>query len=107
MNTEFALDFIPRRMKELGYGKNYITRWRHLQIDAAGILKIDAENEYYYLIQPGTLIAVKSKFGDYNVNDPGINEMQYEHKGKIEISNLHKEPQLVLFIQVIPKHHLK
>ena len=107
MNTEFALDFIPRRMEELGYGTNYITRWRHLQVDAVSTLKLDAENEYYYLIQPSSAIKVKSKFGQFNVNDPSINEMQYEHRGKIEISNLNKEPQLVLFIQVIPKHHLK
>lgn len=107
MNTQFVLDFIPRRMKELGYGRNYITRWRHLQIDAGTTLKIDAENEYYYLIEPNSTIKVESKFGLYNVNDTGINEMQYEHRGKIQIENLSKTPQLVLFIQVIPQHHLK
>lgn len=107
MNTEFALDFIPRRMKELGYSRNYITRWRHLQIDAGSSLRIDAENEYYYLIQPDSNISVKSKFGLYNLNDPNINEMQYEHRGKILIENLTKESCLVLFIQVIPQHHFK
>ena len=107
MNTQFVLDFIPRRMKELGYSRNYITRWRHLQIDAGTTLKIDAENEYYYLIEPSSTIKVESKFGLYNLNDTGINEMQYEHRGKIQIENLSKTPQFVLFIQVIPQHHLK
>ena len=45
MKTEFALDYIPRRMCELGYGTNYITRWRHLQIDARSTLNIDADND--------------------------------------------------------------
>lgn len=107
MNTAFALDFIPRRMKELGYDLNYMTRWRHLQIDPNGVIGFNADNEYYYLISPSPLIAVKSKSGIYNLNDTALNEMQYEHKGKIKILNRSSSPQFAEFIQVIPFHILK
>ena len=87
MTVEFALDFIPRRMKELGYGDNYITRWRHFQLEKNQNLKIESPNEYYMLIKPDTHIAVKSKTGVFDYADEGINEMQYEHKGKIQVKN--------------------
>ena len=107
MKTEFALDYIPRRMCELGYGTNYITRWRHLQIDARSTLKIDADNEYYLLIEPSADFSVRSKFGIYDVRDRAINEMQYEHRGKIYIQNFSRYSKLILFIQIIPQHHSK
>jgi hypothetical protein len=107
MKTEFALDFIPRRMRELGYGTNYITRWRHIQLDAKSLLKIDADNEYYFLIEPSADFSVRSKFGIYDVRDRAINEMQYEHRGKIKIQNFSRYSKLILFIQVIPQHQPK
>lgn len=107
MKIEFALDFIPRRMRELGYGTNYITRWRHFQLDVNEVLKVDADNEYYYLIEPTADFSVRSKFGTFDMGDVTINEMQYEHRGKIHIHNFSKIPNLVLFIQVIPQHHSK
>jgi len=104
MTVEFALDIIPRRMRELGYDKYYITRWKHLQIDGGATLKIESYNEFYFLITPSGNFRVKSKMGIYDETDPAINEMQYEHRGKIEISNLNDTSKLILFIQVIPNH---
>jgi len=104
MTVEFALDFIPRRMRELGYNENYISRWRQLQVEGNTTLKIESPNEYYLLISPSALISVRSKFGVFDLSDASINEMQYEHRGKIEIKNSSPDPQLVLFIQVIPDH---
>ncbi len=104
MTVEFAIGFIPNRMKELGYGDNYIIRWRHLFVGASETLSIDANNEYYLLINPANGIEVISKAGAFNISDTAINEMQYEHKGKIQIKNNNTASQLVLFIQVIPNH---
>ena len=104
MTPEFAIDFIPRRMRELGYGTDYIVRWRQFILDVSSILEIDAQNEYYYLINPSNTIEVSSKFGIYSLNDAGINEPLYEHRGKIKVKNLVNGRLLVLFIQVIPKH---
>jgi len=104
MKTEFALDYIPRRMKELGFYNNYLTRWRHFQIDPLGSLLIHADNEFFLLIEPGNFLQVSSKFGVYDINDTSINEMQYEHRGKIYIQNNADVPVMALFIQVIPTH---
>jgi hypothetical protein len=107
MKTEFVLDYIPRRMAELGYDKGYLTRWRHFQIDAKSVLKIDSENEFYYLIEPSVDFSVKSKLGICDLRDKTINEMQYEHRGKIKIQNYSRYSKLILFIQVIPNHLYK
>jgi hypothetical protein len=105
MTAEFAIDFIPRRMKELGYGIEYIVRWRQFQLELNGILDIDAQNEYYYLVNPGNNVEVSSKFGIYNNADTSINEAQFEHRGKIRIKNFSPLPLFVQFIQVIPNHN--
>ncbi len=104
MLIQFALDYIPRRMKELGFENNYITRWRHFQMEGTGTLHIDADNEFFLLIDPDVNVEVKSKFGVYDMSDIGINEMQYEHRGKIDIINNNNTVTMVLFIQIIPTH---
>lgn len=104
MNIEFALAFIPRRMRELGYGDNYIIRWRHFQLERQQIFKIDADNEYFMLINPNSNFAVRSKAGVFDLLDEAIDEQKYEHRGKIQVKNRAKETQLILFIQVIPNH---
>jgi hypothetical protein len=105
MTVEFALDYIPRRMQELGFGNNYLTRWRHFYIGPEATLNIDAANEFFMLITTSNNVKVKSKLGIYDLRDTGINEMQYEHRGKIEVTSLSPAGYtLVLFIQVIPTH---
>lgn len=105
MTVEFALDYIPRRMKELGYGDNYITRWRHFQLDKGEVLQLEDNNEYYLLIDPHLKLQVKSKTGFFDMMDININEFQYEHKGKITVKNNAEEIITALFIQVIPNHN--
>ena len=104
MTVEFALDYIPRRMRELGYDNNYIPRLRHLQLDGNSQLTIESDNEYYYLINPTAEIEVRSKTGTFDLTDHTINEMRYEHKGKIEVRNKTDVSGFVFFIQVIPNH---
>jgi len=105
MTTEFALDYIPRRMCELGFANNYLTRWRVFQIDPNGLLKIDGDNELFMLVDPDVSIIVRSKFGVFDLQDTAITELQYEHRGKIYVKNKNTETSIwVLFIQVIPTH---
>jgi hypothetical protein len=104
MTVSFAITRIPLLMEELGYGKNYIIRWRHFQLSAGENLSVDASNQYYLLINPVAGIKVTSKSGTFDLSDTAISEMQYEHKGKIQVKNYNTASQLVLFIQVIPNH---
>ena len=104
MTTSFALEYIPRRMQELGVDNNYLLKFRHLVIQPNEKLIVDAYNEYYLLVQAGNDLVVSSEFGVYDLYDTGINEQQYEHQGKISISNISKIPKHIKFIQVIPRH---
>jgi len=104
MTVEFAIYHIPRRMRELGYGDGYIPRWRHFQLGAGETLNINAYNELYFLIEPISGTRVRSKKGVFDMTDSTINEMQYEHNGKIQILNNTKASLLVLFIQAVPNH---
>lgn len=103
MTVEFALDYIPRRMSELGF-KNYLLRWRHFVLLPQSSKKLDASNEFFLLISPRTKLIVKSKAGVFDMSDAGINEMQYEHRGMISMANTDKVIAHVMFIQVIPTH---
>lgn len=104
MTTNFALDYIPRRMQELGVNNNYLLKFRHLVIQPNDIVIVDAYNEYFLLVQAGNDLRVKSEFGVYDLFDTGINEQQYEHQGKITITNTSKILKHIKFIQVIPRH---
>lgn len=104
MNVEFALEYTKRRMKELGYGDEYIIRWRFLQLAKHETIKLEANNEYYLLINPIAGIKVTSKAGVYDETDTSLNEMQYEHRGKIQITSLLETNTFIQFIQVIPNH---
>lgn len=104
MTTNFALEYIPRRMQELGVNNNYLLKFRHLVIQPNDIVIVDAYNEYFLLVQAGNDLKVKSEFGVYDLFDTGINEQQYEHQGKITITNTSKILKHIKFIQVIPRH---
>ena len=104
MTTNFALEYIPRRMQELGVNNNYLLKFRHLVIQPNDIVIVDAYNEYFLLVQAGNDLKVKSEFGLYDLFDTGINEQQYEHQGKITITNTSKILKHIKFIQVIPRH---
>lgn len=108
MNIAFALDFIPRRMKELGYGENYITRYRHILVESGITQVLQVHNQYLYFISPEVInVSIRSKRGIFNLLDYSINEQQHEHSGKVEINNLTGQPVFALFIQVIPQNKSK
>ena len=104
MTTNFAIEYIPRRMQELGVNNNYLLKFRHFVIQPNDKLIVDAYNQYFLLVQAGNDLIVSSEFGVFDLFDTGINEQQYEHQGKITITNNSKISKHIKFIQVIPKH---
>lgn len=103
MNEGTAIEIAEQKMKELGVGKEYIIRYRHLMLDAGEKKKIKGENHLYILVQPDLGIMVASKAGIYNMRDAGINEQQYIHRGQLLIESFLRSRIGVKFIQVIPK----
>ncbi len=104
MNIAFALDSIPRRMQELGYGENYLTRYRHVRVIDKSNITIKAHNQLWMFIQPEAGITVTSERGVFNLANAKINEQQHEHSGLIKVANDTGALAFVVFIQVIPKN---
>ena len=104
MTINLALEYIPRRMQELGYKGNYYIRFRHLVLQANEEQTIDAYNQFYYLVEEAQNVRVESETGIFDLSESATNEMQYEHQSKIQITNYLSGINHLRFIQVIPKN---
>ena len=59
MTTNLALEYIARRMKELGYGDEYSIQFRHFLYCHQKLKKVHAGNQLFILLEPSESIAVK------------------------------------------------
>ncbi len=104
MNIALALEYIPRRMEELGYGRNYYIRFRHLVLQPNELVELEAYNQFFILLDEPMNVQVSSEFGLFDLSIDKTNEQLYEHQGFISIQNYTAAINHVRFIQVIPKH---
>lgn len=104
MNTALALEYIPRRMRELGYGSDYYIRFKHFVLQPNEKMELDAYNQFFILVEEVADVRVESEFGLYDIAEDKINEQTYEHQGTIIITNYATRINHIRFIQVIPKH---
>lgn len=102
MTDLFALEYIPIRMAELQITQGYTLRYRVLRLQANEQRKVRSKNDYFYLISPDNRILVKSKIGVFDLQDQGVVELQYEHRGLISIQNRRGRAINAIFIQVVP-----
>lgn len=107
MTINLALEYIPRRMQELGYRADYYIRFRHLVLQPNEELILDADNQFFYLVEEAENVRVESETGVFDLSESTTNEMQYEHQNKIHISNYLPGINHLRFVQVIPKHKIK
>jgi len=105
MTINLALEYIPRRMEELGYGNDYYLRFRHLVLQPAEQVELAAFNQLYILVEEVQDVSVISEFGIFDLSLKNANEMLYEHQGQITIQNNASGIKHIRFIQVIPKHN--
>lgn len=105
MTINLALEYIPRRMEELGFGNDYYLRFRHFVLQAAEQLEVPAFNQFFILVEETEDVSVKSEFGIFDLSLKNVNEMLYEHQGQITIQNSASGIKHIRFIQVIPKHN--
>ncbi len=104
MTTDLALEYIPRRMKELGYGDNYSLRFAHFVLIANQVVSVDASCQFFILVEEPANMDIESDTGIFNLALTTANEMQYEHQGLMTLKNLAGTINNVRFIQVIPKN---
>src|SRR5690242_14585954 len=102
MTSDLALDYIARRMKEMGYDKNYLIRFRHILLKLNEVREITAYNQIFLLIEPIHDIRIESDVGLFDLTEDHANEMQYEHRGRIILTNLSLSPINARFLQAIP-----
>lgn len=108
MTSDLALDYISRRMKEMGYGKDYLIRFRHVLLKVNETRELTAYNQIFLLVDPVSTIRIESDVGLFDINEDSANELQYEHRGRIKITNLSLSPTNARFLQAIPinqEHH--
>jgi hypothetical protein len=102
MTEQFILQYIPIRMRQLGYNKWHI-RYRDILMGPNGIRTLSTYNELFYVIDAPT-IAVYSDYGTYApLTDHSLNmdENKYEHRGEITLFNDNLIYQRIKLIQVI------
>jgi hypothetical protein len=107
MTINLALEYIPRRMEELGFGNDYYLRFRHFVLQPSEQLDVPAFNQFFILVDEAQDVSVISEFGIFDLSLKNANEMLYEHQGQIKIQNNASVINHLRFIQVIPKHKIK
>lgn len=103
MTFQFALEYIPRRMKELGHGSDYHLRLRFLNLGPIEVRTLEAYNQLIILVEGGWNMKIESDMGMLDFNDINLREYQFEHTGLITITNKWEGYNNLQFIQVIPK----
>lgn len=100
MTERFILEYIPHRMKQLGF-TNYHIRYRDVLIRGLDTLVIDAYNELYFIIDNPDNLLIESDYGVYDSSGYYEVENIYQHRGEIVITNLNEPNQRIKLIQVI------
>ena len=103
MTGELALEYIRKRMAEMGYN-DYLLRFRHLLLRVNETREIIGYNQIFMLVEPAQDIRIESDVGLFDLNEDHANEMQYEHRGRIRTTNLSLSPTNVRFLQAIPNN---
>jgi hypothetical protein len=103
MTIDLAIEYIPRRMQDIGVGTNYFLRYRHFVLKPLETIELEADNQFFIQVDEVADVSIQSDFGIYDLADTSISEYQYEHQGQITIYNYSAETKHLRFIQVIPK----
>lgn len=104
MTIDLAIEYIPRRMNDLGVGTDYYMRFRHFVLQPSEQIRLAADNQFFILVSETADVRIVSDFGLYDLSDMSTNEQDYEHQGTITISSHSKSVIHLRFIQVIPKN---
>ncbi len=104
MTPELALEYIKRRTTELCYGDCYSIRLRHFVLQPFERRSVDAHNQFFVLLEPYCDLRIKSSSSVFDLSEDLANELQYEHRGDILLTNLSAQIIHTRMIQVIPQN---
>jgi hypothetical protein len=100
MTESFILDYIPKRMKQLGYQSWHIA-YKDMAIKAESQIEIPAYNELWFLVGHPEDILIDSDYGVYDGTSNVGHNNEHEHRGLIIIKNIKQTAQRIKFIQTI------
>lgn len=100
MTEHFILQFIPERIRQLGYCK-YHVRYKDFFIPPYGKQVLTAYNELYFVVDDPPGIMMESDYGVYDSTDDPAMSSVHEHRGEITIENPGNERRRLKLIQVI------
>jgi hypothetical protein len=100
MSEPFILDYLPLRMKQLGYSKYYV-RPRDLLIKSLEEVVIPAYNELFFIVDEPLGLIVESDYGVYDSTENAVPENIHIHRGEIIITNPGDVNRRIKFIQAI------
>lgn len=107
MTIQLALEYIPLRMKELGFDGDYHIRLKHLLLSSNEKRTVEAYSDLIIIVEIGANLKVESYTGYVDLGDFNTNEYQYEHQGLVTITNKSSSANTLKYIQVIPKFSKK
>ncbi len=100
MSEPFILEYIPQRVKQLGFNLYHI-RYRDMTILHGYPRMIPAYNELYFIIDNPEKIIVESDYGRYDTWNTAASDNEHQHRGEIIITNRTSDPLRIRFVQVI------
>lgn len=108
MTTSFIQEYIPVRMREMGFGRRFRTLMRTKYIGGGATLTLNAWNVWVYfpyeLLATAPNITVESNFAFMDLSAGKHNEQGFEHTGKITITNRDAGPAVVSFLMAVPDY---
>ena len=108
MMTEFLNGHIPRRMAALGF-PNWQTKHETIRIGPNETKVLKLWNTWAWVpsesILRTTNMTIESNFGVLQSISNDFNQVQYEHTGKVVITNHGPQPFKLSMILAIPYNH--
>ncbi len=99
MSEQFILQYIPERIKELGY-KQYHLSYCDKVIGASRSQSIEAYNALYFIVDDPLGLIIESDYGLYDTTDNPAADNVHQHRGEIIITNPGASSRRIKFIKV-------
>lgn len=100
MKTEFVMQYLPRKMRAMGIGDNYLLTYKDVTVKASGTVRIKASNMFFFFVEGFTdRVRITSESGVYDLTNETLNEQMHEHTGEIKIEN--RDDRVILHLEFI------
>lgn len=102
MHPSIVMEYIKTRIRELGLGEEYVIRFKHIPVPPTGNLTLRTAKDFFVIIDMPEDLRIESERGVYDLSDQNLSEIEYEHRGTIQITNLYNFFNHLKMIHVIP-----